>query len=216
MNLLRVRVLLAAFGLCHNLQAGSLDVTVKDGNDALVSDAVVYAKGRAVTSALAKNRMVIDQRDKQFIPYVTALQVGTSVLFPNNDNIRHHVYSLSPAKKFELPLYAGVPAEPVTFDKEGFVTLGCNIHDWMIAYVAVLATPYFEVTGKEGRTRLKDLPPGQYIVEVWQPSLKGTPEKFAQRVDLAARDAKELVFTLDLKPHFRAKRAPGLLTGGYR
>ncbi len=216
MNLLRVRVLLAAFGLCHNLQAGSLDVTVKDGNDALVSDAVVYAKGRAVTSALAKKRMVIDQRDKQFIPYVTALQVGTSVLFPNNDNIRHHVYSLSPAKKFELPLYAGVPAEPVTFDKEGFVTLGCNIHDWMIAYVAVLATPYFEVTGKEGRTRLKDLPPGQYIVEVWQPSLKGTPEKFAQRVDLAARDAKELVFTLDLKPHFRAKRAPGLLTGGYR
>ncbi len=216
MNLLRVRVLLAAFGLCHNLQAGSLDVTVKDGNGALVSDAVVYAKGRAVTSALAKKRMVIDQRDKQFIPYVTALQVGTSVLFPNNDNIRHHVYSLSPAKKFELPLYAGVPAEPVTFDKEGFVTLGCNIHDWMIAYVAVLATPYFEVTGKEGRTRLKDLPPGQYIVEVWQPSLKGAPEKFAQRVDLAARDAKELVFTLDLKPHFRAKRAPGLLTGGYR
>jgi plastocyanin len=216
MNLLHVRVLLAAFGLCHSLQAGSLDVTVKDGNGALVSDAVVYAKGRAVTSALAKNRMVIDQRDKQFIPYVTALQVGTSVLFPNNDNIRHHVYSLSPAKKFELPLYAGVPAEPVTFDKEGFVTLGCNIHDWMIAYVAVLATPYFEVTGKEGRTRLKDLPPGQYIVEVWQPSLKGTPEKFAQRVDLAARDAKELVFTLDLKPHFRAKRAPGLLTGGYR
>jgi len=213
---LRVRVLLAAFGLCHNLQAGSLDVTVKDGNGALVSDAVVYAKGRAVTSALAKKRMVIDQRDKQFIPYVTALQVGTSVLFPNNDNIRHHVYSLSPAKKFELPLYAGVPAEPVTFDKEGFVTLGCNIHDWMIAYVAVLATPYFEVTGKEGRTRLKDLPPGQYIVEVWQPSLKGTPEKFAQRVDLAAWDAKELVFTLDLKPHFRAKRAPGLLTGGYR
>src|SRR6266568_1594983 len=138
MNLLRVHVLLAAFGLCHNLQAGSLDVTVKDGNGALVSDAVVYAKGRAVTSALAKNRMVIDQRDKQFIPYVTALQVGTSVLFPNNDNIRHHVYSLSPAKKFE------------------------------------------------------------------------------QRVDLAARDAKELVFTLDLKPHFRAKRAPGLLTGGYR
>src|SRR6266536_7357 len=134
MNLLRVRVLLAAFSLCHNLHAGSLDVTVKDGNGALVSDAVVYAKGRAAaTSAPAKKRAVIDQRDKQFIPYVTALQIGTSVLFPNNDNIRHHVYSLSPAKKFELPLYAGVPAKPVTFDKEGFVTLGCNIHDWMIA-----------------------------------------------------------------------------------
>jgi len=119
-------------------------------------------------------------------------------------------------KKFELPLYTGVPAEPVTFDREGFVTLGCNIHDWMIAYVAVLATPYFQVTGKEGHAVLNDLPPGQYIVEVWQPSLKGTPERFAQHVDLAAKGAKELLFTLDLKPDFRAKRAPGLSTGGYR
>jgi len=216
MKLLRVRVLLAAFGLCHGLHAGALDVTVKDGNGRFVCDAVVYAKGKAAPSTPAKKQRIIDQRDKQFVPYVTALQVGTSVFFPNNDNIRHHVYSLSPAKKFELPLYAGVPAEPVAFDKEGFVTLGCNIHDWMIAYVAVLATPYFEVTGKEGRARLKDLPPGQYIVEVWQPSLKGTPEKFAQHVDLAARDAKELLFTLDLKPDFRANRAPGSLTGGYR
>jgi plastocyanin len=216
MNLLRVRFLLAAFGLCHNLHAGSLDITVKDGNGALVSDAVVYAKGSAATSAPAKKRAVIDQRDKQFIPYVTALQVGTSVVFPNNDNIRHHVYSFSPAKKFELPLYAGVPAEPVTFDKEGFVTLGCNIHDWMIAYVAVLATPHFQVTDKEGRVRLKDLPSGQYLVEVWQPSLKGAPEKFAQHVDLTAKGAKELLFTLDLKPDFRVRRAPGLSNGGYR
>src|SRR6266496_3829077 len=217
MNLLRVRVLLlAAFRLCHNLHASSLAVTVKDRNGELVSDAVVYAKERAAISAPAKKRAVIDQRDKQLIPYVTALQVGTSVLFPNNDNIRHHVYSLSPAKKFELPLYAGVPAEPVTFDKEGFVTLGCNIHDWMIAYVAVLATPYFQITGKEGRALLKDLPPGQYIVEVWQPSLKGAPRQFAQHVDLAAKGAKELLFTLDLKPDFRAKRAPRSSTGGYR
>jgi hypothetical protein len=74
---------------------------------------------------------------------------------PNSDNIRHHVYSFSPAKKFELPLYSGVPAEPVVFDKVGFVTLGCNIHDWMIAFVAVLPTPYFQATGKDGRATLK-------------------------------------------------------------
>jgi plastocyanin len=216
MNLLRLRVVLAAFIFGHNAYAGSLDVLVKDDKGEPVANAVVYAKRKAGTSAPAKNRAIIDQRDKQFIPYVTALQIGTSVLFPNNDNIRHHVYSLSPAKKFELPLYAGVPAEPVTFDKEGFVTLGCNIHDWMIAYVAVLATPYFQVTGREGRALLKNLSPGQYTVDVWQPSLKGTPEQFAQSVDLAVKDAKELIFTLDLKPDFRAKRAPGLLTGGYR
>ena len=208
--------ILAGFGLYSTLHAGSLDVTVKNMAGALVSDAVVYAQRNGTTFALAKKQAVIDQRDKQFVPYVTALQVGTSVLFPNSDNIRHHVYSFSPAKKFELPLYTGVPAKPVVFDKVGFVTLGCNIHDWMIAYVAVLPTPYFQVTGNEGRALLKDLPGGQYTVEVWQPSLKGAPEKFAQRVDVAAGGAKQLLFTLDLKPDFRAKRPPGLSTGGYR
>ena len=103
-----------AFG---GLEAGSLSVMVKDGKGAPVSDAVFYAKSSA-TAARPGKRDVIDQRNKQFIPYVTALQVGTAVLFPNKDNIRHHVYSLSPAKRFELPLYAGVPAEPVVFDHE--------------------------------------------------------------------------------------------------
>jgi plastocyanin len=144
-------ILLTGCIALSGLEAGSLSVMVKDGKGTPVSDAVVYAESSA-TAAGAGKRDVIDQRNKQFIPYVTALQVGTSVLFPNKDNIRHHVYSLSPTKRFELPLYAGVPAVPVVFDEEGFVTLGCNIHDWMIAYVAVVATPYFQVTGREGRT----------------------------------------------------------------
>src|SRR5438067_4939799 len=133
------------FPFASDLVAGSLEVMVKDEKGGPVSDAVVYASAGAMGSP-SKKRTVIDQRDKQFVPYVTALQVGTPVLFPNSDNIRHHVYSFSSAKKFELPLYSGVPAEPVVFDKVGFVTLGCNIHDWMIAYVAVLTTPYFHVT----------------------------------------------------------------------
>ena len=115
-----------------------------------------------------------------------------------------------------MPLYAGVPAAPVVFDKEGFVTLGCNIHDWMVAYVAVLPTPYFQVTRADGRSALKDLPPGQYTVAVWHPLLKGLPEASAQHIDLGQGDAKELVFSLDLKPDFRAKRAPTLSNGGYR
>jgi len=212
---LRPFILLGICILCGPVEAGSVGVTVKDSKGALVSNAVVYAKSNSPVASREKKQAVIDQRDKQFVPYVTAVQVGTSVIFPNTDNIRHEVYSFSPAKKFELPLYVGVPAEPVTFDKEGFVALGCNIHDWMIAYVAVLPTPYFQVTGKDGRAILKDLPAGPYSIEVWQPSLKGSPENFAQHVDLA-EGPKELLFTLDLKPDFRAKSAPPLSTGGYR
>jgi plastocyanin len=198
--------------VAQSVCAASLEVTVQDMKGGAVPDAVVYALGN--TRGAAAKQVVIDQRDKQFVPYVTALQVGTSVLFPNSDNIRHHVYSFSPAKKFELPLYSGVPAEPVTFEKEGFVTLGCNIHDWMIAYVAVLPTPYFQVTGKDGRAVL-NLPAGAYTVQVWQPSLRGAPERFAQHVDVSG-NAKPLQFTLDLKPDFRAQRTPGLSSGGYR
>ena len=210
----RTIILLASCLTCGGLEAGSLSVTVKDGKGALVSDAVVYGNSPTAPTRVGK-QAVIDQRDKQFVPYVTAVQAGTSVLFPNKDNIRHHVYSLSPSKRFELPLYAGIPAKPVLFDKEGFVTLGCNIHDWMIACVAVLGTPYFQVTGRDGHAILKDLPAGQYAIAVWHPLLKGSPQDSAQRIDLAGGEARELLFTLQLKPDFRARRAPGLSNGGY-
>jgi len=195
--------------------AGSIQVTVTDKKGEPVANAVVYAEGADGSATHRQAKTIIDQRDKQFTPYVTAVQAGTSVLFPNSDKIRHHVYSLSPAKKFELPLYSGVPAAPVLFDQAGFVTLGCNIHDWMIAYVAVLETPYFQVTGSDGKVTLKGLPAGKYRVEAWQPLLKTKPEQLAQSVDLAAGGSKALSFTLDLKPDFRVSRAPGLSNGGY-
>lgn len=215
MRPLREFVLLTVLVFAGDLLAGSLEVIVKDDKGRPVSDAVAYVVAAGTASAAPKKHAVVDQRDKQFVPYVTAVQVGTPVIFPNSDNIRHHVYSFSPAKKFELPLYSGVPAEPVVFDKAGFVTLGCNIHDWMIAYVAVLPTPYFQVTRQDGHAVLKDLPAGQSTVQVWHPALKGQPEALAQRVDVGS-GTKSLLFTLPLKHDVRAKRAPGLTTGGYR
>src|SRR6478609_843446 len=201
MRLSRGSLLLVILVFSGDLLAGSLEVIVKDDKGGPGSDAVAYAVGAA--SAAPKKHAVVDQRDKQFVPYVTAIQVGTAVSFPNSDNIRHHVYSFSPAKKFELPLYSGVPAQPVVFDKVGFVTLGCNIHDWMVAYVAVLPTPYFGVTGSNGRITLKDLPPGGYLVTVWHPLLKGSPDQLGQQLSLTSKDTNNLTFTLDLKPDFR-------------
>ncbi|MEO8440843.1 MAG: methylamine utilization protein [Spartobacteria bacterium] len=210
----RVIIALASCIACVGLEAGSLSVTVKDAKGAPVSDAVVYASS-PFTPTRAGKQAVIDQQNKQFVPYVTAIQVGTSILFPNKDNIRHHVYSLSPTKRFELPLYAGIPAKPVVFEKEGFVTLGCNIHDWMIGYVAVVATPYFKITGEEGRATLQDLPASNYTVSVWHPLLRGAPKELAQSVQVSGGGKIEVRFTVPLKPDFRAKRAPGLSDGGY-
>ena len=209
----RLPILIVLLAAAPAVLAGSLDITVNDGKGAPVANAVVFAVGPRAAGP-AKKQAVIDQRDKQFVPYVTAVQTGTAIIFPNKDNIRHHVYSLSPAKKFELPLYEGVPAAPVVFDREGFVTLGCNIHDWMLAYVAVVPSPFFEVTGTNGRVRLSGLPAGPYTVKVWHPLLKGVPDRLAQKAEVDS-GAKSLLFTLDLRADFRTQRGRGLSNGEY-
>ena len=127
-----------------------ITATVTDQQGKPLADAVVVAvpvDGNLRLPAKPRDDTV-DQVDKQFAPKVTAVAVGTSVFFPNNDNVRHQVYSFSPAKRFELPLYAGVPAQPVVFDKPGVVVLGCNIHDWMVGYIYVSESPYFAKTGR--------------------------------------------------------------------
>ena len=127
---------------------------------------------------------------------------------------KHHAYSFSPAKKFELPLYAGTPDAPLLFDKPGIVTIGCNIHDWMTAYVCVVETPFFAISGPDGRVQLRNLPAGAYRAEVWQPRLKGQPADYAQPFTVQ-NEAVKLAFKLDLKPEFRARRNPATLDGRY-
>ncbi|MBV8658128.1 MAG: methylamine utilization protein [Burkholderiales bacterium] len=149
--------------------AAGIDVHVSDANGKPLADAAVYAE--PVNGKVPKGKLatIIDQVDKEFVPLVTVMQTGTAVRFPNKDNIRHHVYSFSPAKVFDLKLYSGTPAEPVVFDKPGQVVLGCNIHDWMIAYALVVDTPWFEKTGADGLAHLPELPPGDYTLKVWHP-----------------------------------------------
>ena len=110
----------------------------------------------------------IDQVHKRFVPHVLAVQTGTSITFPNSDNVRHQVYSFSEAKRFELKLYAGKPANPIVMDHPGLVVLGCNIHDWMRAYVYVLDTRFFALTNANGHAKI-DVPPGDYTVKIWHP-----------------------------------------------
>ena len=155
---------LAAAGTLH---AATLDVEVRDFVGAPVADAVVHAYPKPGPAAFRKRDAQVEQIDKVFVPLVSVVQTGTSVQFPNRDPIRHHVYSFSPPKSFELKLYSGTPAAPVLFDKPGEVVLGCNIHDHMIAYVLVVDTPFFAKTGKDGKAKIDGLPAGDYEVRLW-------------------------------------------------
>ena len=154
----------------------------------------------------------MDQVDKEFVPKVQAILVGTAVTFPNRDSVRHQVYSFSPAKRFELPLYTGVP-QAITFDKPGVVILGCNIHDWMIGYVYVSESPYFAKTDAQGKPVLTDLPPRAYVVRVWHPQLSGAEDDTRKNVDASRAGRTEVAWTLTLKPEVRIRRAP---VGGSR
>ena len=131
------------------------------------------------------------------------MKLGTAVSFPNRDNIRHHVYSFSSARKFELPLYIGTPAAPIVFDKPGPVALGCNIHDRMVAYIYVVATPHFAKTVADGKARLDGLPAGAYEARVWHARLRGATEATTTPITLIEDEEGRLTFTLSLKPDSR-------------
>jgi plastocyanin len=197
--------------------AAELRVLVKDHRGKVVPDAVVLATPMDPKSALRTKPPVdaVDQVDKQFVPYVKPIFVGSKVRFPNSDNIRHQVYSFSPAKKFELPLYGGTDAPPVLFDKPGVVVLGCNIHDWMVGYVYVSETPFFAKTETAGTATIDDMPPGEYTVRVWHPSMEHAEETTARQVTLNADGPTSVAWELSLKPVFRVPRVSGATSAGY-
>lgn len=150
--------------------AATLEVLMQQADGSPVADAVVTLQGPAGAPA-AVLKADMDQRGQRFAPHVLAVHTGTQVRFPNSDNIRHQVYSFSTAKRFELRLYEGTPADPLLFDKPGVVVLGCNIHDWMLGYIYVTDDPHFAVSNAQGKVRLEQLSPGDYHATLWHPQL---------------------------------------------
>ena len=193
--------------------SGGLEAVVQDDRGKPIADVVVSLTPPGPAPGPRPAPAVIDQQNKAFVPQILAVHVGTPVAFPNRDNIRHHVYSFSSAKRFELPLYIGTPAAPVVFDKPGVVVLGCNIHDWMVGYVYVLATPYFAKTAGDGKARLADVLPGAYEARVWHPRMKGDPEKTGKPITIAAGDPGQVAFVVALKPEPRVPQRPPYESG---
>lgn len=186
---------------------GQLQVTVTDENSAgPARHAVVSLHGGGSASSGPGNaRAEMDQRDMQFSPHVLPVQQGTLVYFPNSDDVRHHVYSFSPAKRFELPLYAGRQADPIRFDQTGVVVLGCNIHDSMVGYILVLDTPWFARVDDQGRATL-DAPAGDYRLEVWHPRLPENSQPQVFEVSLTGGEPTQSEVNLHLE---RRHQGPG-------
>jgi plastocyanin len=206
-------LLLLAAATLAGAAPSPLAISVKNLRGGPVTDAVIslVPLDGAVPPA-ADASVAIGQQNQEFTPYVAVVQAGTRVLFPNKDTVQHHVYSLSKAKKFELPLYNPGQNESFVFDVPGLVSLGCNIHDWMVAYLVVVPTPWFAKTGATGLATVT-APAGRYRLELWHPRLAAM---VTQEITLGPAETAQREFTLTLKPDKRIRRGGATKTGGYR
>lgn len=191
-----VLALLAAFPLAA--AAAPLTVTVTDDAGKPLADAAVYVVVKGLPARPPAAPAQIEQRGKQFVPQVSVVQAGTAIQFPNNDGVRHHVYSFSATRAFELKLYPpGTSGEPVVFDKPGTVEIGCNVHDRMHAWVHVVDTPIHAVTDADGRATL-EVPAGTHRLRGWhfmQPD-QGTPVE--QAVTVVGAGASQVALKIKL------------------
>jgi len=165
---------LAFAGAVSPLAAAPLNVRVIDASGRPVRDAVVtlYPAGSAARQPHAAGRYVVAQQNLQFRPFLTVVPVGADVSFSNLDPTKHHVYSFSPAKKFELKLFAKDQSRTVHFDKPGVVALGCNIHDQMSAFIVVTDSAWTARTNAQGMVSFGDAPNAPARLTVWHPYLR--------------------------------------------
>jgi plastocyanin len=208
---MRVMGFFCALFFATSCSAADLSVVVRTAAGRPVADAVVTVYP-ATDSAASEPRfawpMRMVQQNLQFSPFVLIVPAGASVAFPNLDKVRHHVYSFSPARPFELKLYGRDETRTVRFDHPGVIALGCNIHDQMIAFIKVVDTPFAAKTGANGEAVLHDLPPGQATMRVWHPYMKPHGAEVVRAITLAKSGGDREAVTAEV-------RNPPERVGGY-
>jgi plastocyanin len=191
----------AALAYASSALAAPLEVRVQQRDGKALVGAVITADAESPAQPpAAPMKAIMDQVNLAFDPDVLVLTVKSTVQFPNSDGVSHQVYSFSSARQFQLPLYRGKPYPPVVFERPGVVTLGCNIHDNMLAYIVVTAAPFFGRTSATGAWSAPDVPEGRYRVRVWHPLLNESADvERSVQVD-GNQGVVELRLTHNLKP----------------
>lgn len=181
---------------------GALEVQVADARGAPVADAIVSirSRGGVAVPVPAPARRTIDQKNLAFVPSMEIFHPGDEVVFRNSDGTRHHVYSFSPAAKFEFVLAPRDSSPPLRLERTGVVAVGCNIHDSMIAWLYVTDAPWTARTGADGRASFDALPPGDYEVRAWHPRLRPGRGEPTRNATVAGGAAASVSLALTLLP----------------
>jgi plastocyanin len=176
-----------------NIPLANIVVYVEPENESTVSQNILSDNSVAT----------MDQVNRQFLPHILVVNKNTKIDFPNSDKIKHHVYSFSPAKTFEIKLYSDKKSDPRLFDHIGEVTLGCNIHDWMLGYVYVVGTPWFGTTDGLGNISL-EIPNGKYTLKTWHPLFQEADQSFSKKIEIAADSEFTVNVKAAMKPQYSA------------
>lgn len=205
---MRLLLLCSLFAISFNASALTLSGTVTTPDGEPIFEAVITAVGATKTKpSLATMPRKMDQKNREFVSHILAVHVGESVLFPNSDNIQHHIYSFSPANSFEIQLYKDISPKPITFDKAGIAVLGCNIHDWMVGYVYITDAPYFTQTDSKGAWSL-NLPADNYTLTLWHPNLDAPNNVQVQQIKLTTEKSAPVEQKITLKTTSRTGKPP--------
>jgi plastocyanin len=182
--------------LAAQAPAATLVVNVHTSDGRVLPGAVVTVRSLDGTGRHASAvHAVMDQVNRSFAPDLLVIPVGSTVEFPNSDSVSHQIYSFSPAKRFQLPLYRGKPYPPVHFDQAGVVTLGCNIHDGMLAYLLVTDAPWYGRTDNGGSWSA-EVPRGRYRVALWHPRLREDTDDLERELTVGDSDRADLTLRL--------------------
>lgn len=182
--LLAVLVPAAGFAATATVRVRGLDGQPLAGAVVMIDSAA----RRSGTPLRQAGPYVMAQQNIMFQPHVLVVPVGASVAFPNKDRVRHHVYSFSTPKKFELKLYGRDETRSIVFDKPGVIALGCNIHDAMSGFIIVVDTPFAATTDAAGQAVLVDVPAGAATLRVWHPSIRAPGNQLRATVAIASGD----------------------------
>jgi plastocyanin len=171
-------------------------------NYSAMQDFVISIEGTVGTNMAPASNVIavttsrVAQKAATFSPHVLPVLVGTTVEWPNNDDIYHNVFSDSDAKKFDLGLYKGNPPEKrVSFDKAGRVDAFCSIHENMHCIILVMPNPYFATTDANGHYIIPNVPPGTYKLKAWHERLPSEERE----IIVPTNGAVQADFTLTIK-----------------
>jgi plastocyanin len=207
-KIMSVFIMLSSF----TIQANITQIEVNDAEKNPLANIVVYIEPEIEPenkSILTKEHLstkpmaTMDQVNRQFRPHILVVNKDTNISFPNSDKIKHHVYSFSPAKTFEIKLYGDKKSTLIAFNQAGEVTLGCNIHDWMLGYVYVVETPWFGKTDRQGKLQF-ELPNGKYILKIWHPLLQDNDQYFTQKITVSGDNNLTVNLKEAMKPAYDA------------